>query len=236
MIGRFFVVGMFMMINLGLAVGMMFAALFLLRPLLVRILSPGQRVALWVVGWISLYSPSFYGLLSLVHILPVTFRDLITGRVKDGGWTTSIPAYLPMDYHGAGVYHLSLPGGAVVPVEIGEGIAGAAALLCLGVLVLGIVFSCRQDRRLKELLRRGEPLGGEEALTKHVLQEEARKIQIRGLFQHLCMSKIQAVPRGIPEILGPHPALLQQLHHHPDVLVVLRDAPDLDQEGWDRVK
>ena len=54
MIGRFFVVGMFMMINLGLAVGMMFAALFLLRPLLVRILSPGQRVALWVVGWISL--------------------------------------------------------------------------------------------------------------------------------------------------------------------------------------
>lgn len=47
MIGRFFVVGMFMMINLGLAVGMMFAALFLLRPLLVRILSPGQRVALW---------------------------------------------------------------------------------------------------------------------------------------------------------------------------------------------
>ena len=70
-----FVVGMFMMINLGLAVGMMFAALFLLRPLLVRILSPGQRVALWVVGWISSYSPSFYGLLSLVHILPVTFRD-----------------------------------------------------------------------------------------------------------------------------------------------------------------
>lgn len=179
MIGRFFVVGMFMMINLGLAVGMMFAALFLLRPLLVRILSPGQRVALWVVGWISLYSPSFYGLLSLVHILPVTFRDLITVRVKDGGWTTSIPAYLPMDYHGAGVYHLSLPGGAVVPVEIGEGIAGAAALLCLGVLVLGIVFSCRQDRRLKELLHRGELLGGEEALTKHVLQEETRKIQIR---------------------------------------------------------
>ncbi len=84
-----------------------------------------------------------------------------------------------MDYHGAGVYHLSLPGGAVVPVEIGEGIAGAAALLCLGVLVLGIVFSCRQDRRLKELLRRGGLLGGEEALTKHVLQEETRKIQIR---------------------------------------------------------
>ena len=36
-----FVVGMFMMINLGLAVGMMFAALFLLRPLLVRDTLPG---------------------------------------------------------------------------------------------------------------------------------------------------------------------------------------------------
>ena len=33
--------------------------------------------------------------------------------------------------------------------------------------------------RLKELLHRGELLGGEEALTKHVLQEETRKIQIR---------------------------------------------------------
>ena len=37
MIGRFFVVGMFMMINLGLAVGMMFAALFLLRWPLVQL-------------------------------------------------------------------------------------------------------------------------------------------------------------------------------------------------------
>ena len=121
MIGRFFVVGMFMMINLGLAVGMMFAALFLLRPLLVRILSPGQRVALWVVGWISLYSPSFYGLLSLVHILPVTFRDLITGRVKDGGWTTSIPAYLPMDYHGAGCTICPCPAGRWCRWKSGRG-------------------------------------------------------------------------------------------------------------------
>ena len=110
-------------LNAGLALGVVLAVLILLRPLLLRRLTPQQRVALCVVGWISLYSPSFYGLLSLVHILPVTFRDLITGRVKDGGWTTSIPAYLPMDYHGPGVYHLSLPGGAVVPVEIGEGIA-----------------------------------------------------------------------------------------------------------------
>lgn len=80
------------MINLGLAVGMMFAALFLLRPLLVRILSPGQRVALWVVGWISLYSPSFYGLLSLVHILPVTFRDLYgAGKGRRHGRPQSPP-------------------------------------------------------------------------------------------------------------------------------------------------
>ena len=75
-----------MMINLGLAVGMMFAALFLLRPLLVRILSPGQRVALWVVGWISLYSPSFYGLLSLVHILPVTGRGCTICPCPAGRW------------------------------------------------------------------------------------------------------------------------------------------------------
>ena len=53
-------------------------------------------------------------------------------------------------------------GGTICPCPAGrwcrwnrEGIAGAAALLCLGVLVLGIVFSCRQDRRLKELLLTG---------------------------------------------------------------------------------
>ena len=56
-------------LNAGLALGVVLAVLILLRPLLLRLLTPQQRVALCVVGWISLYSPSFYGLLSLVHIL-----------------------------------------------------------------------------------------------------------------------------------------------------------------------
>ena len=46
----------------GLAVGMMFAALFLLRPCWCGY-SPGQRVALWVVGWDQPVQSELYGLL-----------------------------------------------------------------------------------------------------------------------------------------------------------------------------
>ncbi len=40
-------------LNLGLAVGLACGALLLLRPLLKRVLSPRQRLLLWMTAWFS---------------------------------------------------------------------------------------------------------------------------------------------------------------------------------------
>ena len=72
-------------LNLGLAVGLTCGALLLLRPLLKRVLSPRQRLLLWMTAWLSAYMLQGYQLLSYLHVLPVTFRDLIT----PGPWRTS---------------------------------------------------------------------------------------------------------------------------------------------------
>ena len=64
-------------LNLGLAVGLACGALLLLRPLLKRVLSPRQRLLLWMTAWLSAYVPQWYQILSWPHVLPVTFRDLI---------------------------------------------------------------------------------------------------------------------------------------------------------------
>ena len=43
-------------LNLGLAVGLACGALLLLRPLLKRVLSPRQRLLLWMTAWFSAYT------------------------------------------------------------------------------------------------------------------------------------------------------------------------------------
>ena len=70
-------------LNLGLAVGLACGALLLLRPLLKRVLSPRQRLLLWMTAWLSAYVPQWYQILSWPHVLPVTFRDLITPRTME---------------------------------------------------------------------------------------------------------------------------------------------------------
>ena len=54
-------------LNLGLAVGLTCGALLLLRPLLKRVLSPRQRLLLWMTAWLSAYMLQGYQLLSYLH-------------------------------------------------------------------------------------------------------------------------------------------------------------------------
>ena len=98
--------------NLGLATGLVCGALLLLRPVLVRFLSPRQRLLLWATVWLSAYIPNWYEIFSWLHILPVTFRDLITPRTSYD--LDSVPMYLPV-YEGTGSYHVALPGGHARP-------------------------------------------------------------------------------------------------------------------------
>ena len=44
-------------LNLGLWCGMVMGIILLLRPVLCRLLTPGQRVVLWGVGWIGGFAP-----------------------------------------------------------------------------------------------------------------------------------------------------------------------------------
>lgn len=144
----------FACVNRGLAIGLMFAALLLLRPLLKRLITPGQRVILWVAGWLPAYLSTWYGMLGWLHILPVTFRDLITPRVDSRH--RDLPAYLPGTYSGSGSYNLAMPGGAVVQVELDHVLLlGAACLWLAGIAAVGIIF-WRKNRAVRRLLDRGE--------------------------------------------------------------------------------
>ena len=133
-------------LNLGLATGLLLGALLLLRPVLKRVLTPRQRLLLWLAAWMGAYSPVWYSALSWFHVLPVTFRDLITPRTMDSR-TVSLPAYLP-SLRSQGSQHLALPGGLSIPVAVEPWMA----VLAGAVFLSGIIFlTWRFDRSTKAL-------------------------------------------------------------------------------------
>ena len=79
--------------NAGLTAGLMLGVMLILRPALCKLLTAQQRAWLGMLGWYGTGFPPIFGLLGRPHILPVTFRDLITPRT--GISTYDVPAYLP---------------------------------------------------------------------------------------------------------------------------------------------
>ena len=132
-------------LNLGLAVGLACGALLLLRPLLKRVLSPRQRLLLWMTAWLSAYVPQWYQILSWPHVLPVTFRDLITPRTMENLSFDRVPAYFP-DCQWDQQINLALPGGFYVPLSLEPWMAPlAGAVLFGGVVLLTLYFSRRSE-------------------------------------------------------------------------------------------
>ena len=132
-------------LNLGLAVGLACGALLLLRPLLKRVLSPRQRLLLWMTAWFSAYTLQGYQLLSYLHVLPVTFRDLITPRTMENLSFDRVPAYFP-DCQWEQQINLALPGGSYVPLSLEPWMAPlAGAVLFGGVVLLTLYFSRRSE-------------------------------------------------------------------------------------------
>ena len=132
-------------LNLGLAVGLACGALLLLRPLLKRVLSPRQRLLLWMTAWLSAYVPQWYQILSWPHVLPVTFRDLITPRTMENLSFDRVPAYFP-DCQWDQQINLALPGGSYVPLSLEPWMAPlAGAVLFGGVVLLTLYFSRRSE-------------------------------------------------------------------------------------------
>lgn len=152
-------------LNLGLAVGLTCGALLLLRPLLKRVLSPRQRLLLWMTAWLSAYIPQWYQLLSWPHLLPVTFRDLITPRTMENLSFDRVPAYIP-GYQGEQQINLALPGGFYVPLSLEPWMAALAGAVLLGGVVLLTLYFDRRSKEIKAQASQGRLLDWDEPELK----------------------------------------------------------------------
>ena len=144
-------------LNLGLAVGLACGALLLLRPLLKRVLSPRQRLLLWMTAWFSAYTLQGYQLLSYLHVLPVTFRDLITPRTMENLSFDRVPAYFP-DCQWDQQINLALPGGAYLPVTLEPWMVTLAGAVLLGGVVLLTLYFSRRSEGIKAQASQGRLL------------------------------------------------------------------------------
>ena len=143
--------------NMGIAAGLMLGAMLVLRPVLLRLLTAQQRTWLGMLGWYGTGMINLFSALSWVHILPVTFRDLITPRTTSRN-VYQLPTYLPVDYQGTGEYAMALPGGKAVWVELTDGMVLAVTMVWLAGIAALSIWMWRRSRRLKELGRQGELL------------------------------------------------------------------------------
>lgn len=153
---------MFGLWNVGATAGLILGAMLVLRPLLLKILTAQQRAWLGMLGWYGTGLVSMFQLLGRVHLLPVTFRDLITPRT--GTISYDIPAYLPVRYQGTGEYAVALPGGEAVWVEFSDGVVIALGLLWIGVAVALYLWQKRRTDQLKALGRQGQLLADDDPL------------------------------------------------------------------------
>lgn len=144
-------------LNLGLAVGLTCGALLLLRPLQKRVLSPRQRLLLWMTAWLSAYVPQWYQILSWPHVLPVTFRDLITPRTMENLSFDRVPAYFP-DCQWDQQINLALPGGFYVPLSLEPWMAPLAGAVLLGGVVLLTLYFSRRSEGIKAQASQGRLL------------------------------------------------------------------------------
>ena len=142
-------------LNAGLALGVVLAVLILLRPLLLRLLTPQQRVAVWYVAWSIGIFGNLWGLTSLVRVLPVTVWDLLGPRP---GGIFGAPAFLPPAYDGPGEYPVVLPGGETAAVELNSGPLLALSLLWAAVAVGLLLWYCHRSFALMCWGRQGSEL------------------------------------------------------------------------------
>lgn len=158
----FFVNVTFVIWNAGLTAGLMLGVMLVLRPVLVHILTAQQRAWLGMLAWYGTVFVSMFQLLGRIHLLPVTFRDLITPRTSTISY--DVPAYLPARYQGTGEYAVALPGGEAVWVEFSDGMVIALALLWIGVVVALTLWLTYRSNQMKALGRQGLLLADDDPL------------------------------------------------------------------------
>lgn len=140
-------------LNSEIALALVLAALFLLRPLRVRLFSHQQRAVLWT--GVLLSGMICFGRRRAVY--PVTFLDLVTPRVS----MISGVEYLPGEYRGEGLYHLALPGGTLVPFSLSAWVLWLVLALWLAGMGVMVALCVRQSRALSRAAPGGSGWSGE---------------------------------------------------------------------------
>lgn len=153
-------------LDLGLWCGIVMGIILLLRPVLCRLLTPGQRVFLWGVGWIGGFAPQLFLPLARIELPVPTLRSLLIPRAERG-----YPLFLPV-LQEAGSYRLVLPGGATIPFSITQ--EGIWTLGWLGLLFLAVTLflAARSDWGVKRMARSGTELDREQYQRLRVDRED----------------------------------------------------------------
>lgn len=155
-------------LNAMLTAGLIFAALILLRPLLVLLLRPRHRVILWFACFFFAYLGAVFDFLCRVPLLPVSFLTLLSpwlppGYEPGGRTVLALPQflenrlYMTPDGRFEDQWTLALPGlDAPLPLE-------ERTVMLFGVLwILGAVFYAlwcfAREHKVKALARGGELL------------------------------------------------------------------------------
>lgn len=173
------------LINIGLAIGLTFGALILLRPVTGRLLRPKHQVWLWFAGWYLGYLFQFYDLLGRWVRLPFSFRDLIIPRVEETG-VRSYPMYISSGLEKAP--SLMLPGGAEFSLssDLFERLLPVIGVVWVTVFVAAMVWSSVQERKLRRLGQRGEKMDpGDHGRVWHH-RERRGGTPVRGPARQLC--------------------------------------------------
>lgn len=139
------------LVNMGLFLALAMGVLILLRPVLCRLLAPGQRVFLWGVVWFAGW-PMVFEFLTRFSLPFSTLPDLLIPRAEEGA-----PLYIP-EIAGAGTYRLALPGGWVIPFQAPPELAQALGWLGLFVLAMNLFLAARSDWGVRRMARSGVEL------------------------------------------------------------------------------
>ena len=143
--------------NMGVMMGLTFLVIILLRPVTNRLMRPGYRIFLWMVGWMS-WIGSWYRQLGRIKFLPVTFRSLVIPRTVDYGE----PAFLPEVLEAGVETSVVLPGGAEIPFTPGRMTVALAALAGWLALIFAVWWIFAGEYRFLKKYREGRWLTREE--------------------------------------------------------------------------
>lgn len=139
-------------INLGLFLGLAMGVLILLRPVTVRLLTPGQRVFLWGTVWFVGAVPTLFAALDAIPLPLPSLRELAIPRAERG-----YPRFFP-EIQAAGAYRLALPGGRVIPFQVSPEWVQALGWLGLLFLAVTLALAVYSDRGVKRMARSGVEL------------------------------------------------------------------------------